>query len=34
MKDIIIIFLGLLGGVVLLGFSAALLGRLVEHFLG
>ena len=34
MKDISIIFLGLLGGVLLLGFIAAMLGKLVEHYLG
>ena len=34
MKDIAIIFLYLLGGVILLSGVAALMGRLIEHYLG
>jgi len=34
MKDITIIFLYLAGGVLLLSGVAALMGKLIEHFLG
>jgi hypothetical protein len=34
MRDTIIIFLGLLGGVIILGFAGAMIGRLIEWSFG